>query len=180
MATNPNSRVEILKLVLADVEKERDRLRDARASWTARLGPLPASAAVVTGIVAAAQGKVDWWWAAGAGLIFIVLLAVSVGFAGLEPYRELRKDCQGKFDPSWAGRCVGFRRHEADLAEWLLSKIKLEEHIYGPLGERKCRWWPTRNVKSLGEALDSERAAANIVQGLFVAIFVVLVIGIAA
>jgi hypothetical protein len=40
VAQDQNNRVEVLKLVLADVEKERDRLRDARASWTARLGPL--------------------------------------------------------------------------------------------------------------------------------------------
>jgi hypothetical protein len=178
MATNPNSRVEILKLVLADVEKERDRLRNARASWTARLGPLPASAAVVTGIVAAAQGKVDWWWAAAAGLIFIALLAVSLSFSGLKPYRELRRDYQRQFDPSWGGRWVGFRRDESALADWLLSKIKLEERIYGSVAERR-RWWPTRKAGSLSEALDSERAAANIVQALFVLIFVVLVIGIA-
>jgi hypothetical protein len=43
-AESHDDRVEVLKLVLADVEKERDRLRDARASWSARLGPLPASA----------------------------------------------------------------------------------------------------------------------------------------
>jgi hypothetical protein len=63
VAEDHNNQVEVLKLVLADVEKERDRLRNARAAWTARLGPLPASVAVVTGIIAAKAGEVGWWWA---------------------------------------------------------------------------------------------------------------------
>jgi hypothetical protein len=179
MNRDRDSRVEILKLVLADVEHERDRLRDARASWTARLGPLPASAAVLTGIVGALEGKVAWGWAAVAASIFVMLLAVSVRFAGLKPYRGLRRDHQHHFDPSWREEYIGFRRDEVDLEKWLLSKISLEERICGPLGERERRWWPTQQAASLGQALDVERAAANIVLGLSLAIVVVLVIGIA-
>jgi hypothetical protein len=181
VADDQNSRIEVLELVLADVEKERDRLRDARASFTARLGPLPASAAVVTGIIAAAAGEVTWWYVAAAGLVFVVLLAVSVLFGGLKPYREIRSEHQDRFDPTWKERdeWIGFRVDEADLEKWLVAKIQLEERIYGPLGERERRWWPTRDPESLGEALDTERAAANIVQALFVVIFAILVVGLA-
>jgi hypothetical protein len=178
MTTNRDSRVEILKLVLADVEHERDRLRNARASWTARLGPLPASAAVLTGIVGAAKGEVAWWSTAVAAGIFVMLVAVSVRFAGLKPYRGLRRDHQRHLDPNWREDCIGFGRDETNLEKWLLSKIALEERICGSLGERERRWWPTRQVDSLGDALDVERAAANIVLGLSLAIVVVLVIGI--
>ena len=58
-------------------------------SWTTRLGPLPASAAGVTGFVAAKPGEVDSWWPAAAVLLFVALLAVSVGYSGLKPYPEL-------------------------------------------------------------------------------------------
>src|SRR5436189_46615 len=81
--------VEMLKLVLADVEAERDRLRSARASFSTRLGPLPASVAVVTGIAAAAAGKVDLLFAILAGVVFAGVLAVSIFFGGLKPYREI-------------------------------------------------------------------------------------------
>jgi hypothetical protein len=177
VAEDHNNRVEVLKLVLADVEKERDRLRNARASWTARLGPLPASAAVVTGLVAAKAGEVDWWWAAAAGLLFVVLLAVSVGYSGLKPYRELRAGLQEAFYPGWSERWFGFRPREDDVARWLVMKIKLEERICGAPGERRSRRLPTRKVKSLTHALNVERAAANIVYALSLVIFVVLVVG---
>jgi hypothetical protein len=181
MADNQNTRVEVLKLVLADVEHERDRLRDARASFTARLGPLPASAAVVTGIIAAAAGEVAWWYAAAAGLVFVGMLAMSVAFGGLKPYREIRREHQRSYDPTWKsrGESIGFRVDDRELDRWLVEKIRLEEKIYGRLGERERRWWPAREPESLSDALDTERAAANIVQALLVVIFAVLVVGIA-
>jgi hypothetical protein len=176
-AENHNNHVEVLKLVLADVEKERDRLRNGRASWTARLGPLPASAAVVTGLVAVKAGEVDWWWAAAAGLLFVVLLAVSVGYSGLKPYRELRQCLQEVFYPGWSKQGFGFRPEDHDVEMWLEMKIKLEERICGVPGERRSRWVPTREVESLTHALNVERSAANIVYVFSLAIFVVLVVG---
>jgi hypothetical protein len=177
VAEDHNNHVEVLRLVLTDVEKERDRLRDARASWTARLGPLPASAAVVTGFVAAKAGEVDWWWAAAAGLLFVLLLAVSVGYSGLRPYRELRHCPQEVLYPEWSKQGFGFRPQEDDLATWLEMKIKLEDLICGAPGERRSRLMPTREVESLTHALNVERAAANIVYALSLVIFVVLVVG---
>jgi hypothetical protein len=91
---------------------------------------------------------------------------------------------QGRFDPSWRGESLGFRlddaqRGDSGVVTWLEEKIRLEEEIYGRLDEGKRRWWPTRDVRSLSQGLDSERAAANIVQVLFVVIFAILVVGIA-
>jgi hypothetical protein len=177
VADDHNNRVEVLRLVLTDVERERDRLRDARASWTARLGPLPASAAVVTGLVAAKAGEVDWWWAATAGLLFVVLLAVSVGYSGLKPYRELRHCLQEVLYPEWSKQGFGFRPEEDDVATWLEMKIELEDRICGAPGERRSRLLPTREIESLTHALNAERAAANIVYALSLVIFVVLVVG---
>jgi hypothetical protein len=39
-------RVAVLEKAYTDLVSERNRLRDARASFTGRLGPLPASAAI--------------------------------------------------------------------------------------------------------------------------------------
>lgn len=167
-STGRDEQIELLKLVLTDVERERDRLRDARPSFTARLGPLPASAAVVTGIIASAAGEVDWWYVAGAGLVFAVLLMMSILFGGLKPYREFR----GK-------ETVAFRSSDTDLKEWLKAKIAFEARVYGVPAEPKYRLWPGRCPESLTEALNSERAAANIVQALSVLVLAILVVGIA-
>ena len=162
MTDNQNERVEVLKHILADVEKERDRLRDARASWTVKLGPLPASAAVVTGIAVAAAGKVHWGFAIAVGVVFILLLRVSTVSSGLKPYRKLRRDSQAAFDPFNGGSIV-FREHETRLEEWLRHKVQLEAQVYDPLAA----------------ALDRERGAANLVQGLFLLIIAILIVGLA-
>ena len=90
MTDGSNNRIEVLGRVLADIERERDRLRDARASFTALLGPLPGAAAVVTGIIASAAGRVDWQYVAATGFVLALIVIVSVRFMGLKPYRELR------------------------------------------------------------------------------------------
>ena len=77
MTDGSNNRMEVLGRVLADIERERDRLRDARASFTARLGPLPGSAGVVTGIIAAAAGRVDWQYVAATGFVLALIVALS-------------------------------------------------------------------------------------------------------
>jgi hypothetical protein len=168
MVTERNEQIELLKLKLDDVEHERDRLRDARPSFTARLGPLPASAAVVTGIIASAAGEVDWWYVAGAGFVFAVLLTVSILFGGLKPYREFRGE-----------ESIEFRSEETDLKAWLGAKIAFEQRVYGKPAESRHKRSPARCPDTLTQALNSERAAANIVQGLSVVILAVLVVGIA-
>ena len=176
-----DERIEVLNLVLADVEAERDRLRSARASFSTRLGPLPASVAVVTGIAAAAAGKVDLLFAILAGVVFAGVLAVSIFFGGLKPYREIRAVYQGAVDPNFEREAASlpFRKDDADLADWLNKKIELERRIYGPLIDRKWRWVPLPKVESLRDGIVTERAAANIVQALFLVIAAILIIGIA-
>jgi hypothetical protein len=168
IVTERDEQIELLKLKLEDVEKERNRLRDARPSFTARLGPLPASAAVVTGIIASAAGEVDWWYAAGAGLVFAVLLTVSTWFGGLKPYREFR-----------GRKSIVFRPDHTNLEQWLKEKIDFEQRVYGKPAEPKYQRWPARRPGTLTQALNSERAAANIVQALSVVILAILVVGIA-
>jgi hypothetical protein len=82
-----------------------------------------------------------------------VLLAVSVGYGGLKPYRELRAGLQEAFDPGWSERGFG-RPREDDVARWLVMKIKLEERICGAPGERRSRRLPTREGESLTHALN--------------------------
>ena len=123
MTDGPNNRMEVLDRVLADIERERDRLRDARASFTARLGPLPGSAGVVTGIIVSAAGRVDWQYVAAAGFALAVIVIVSVSFMGLKPYRELRSAEQPEFDPGWDGRSLAFRAGEGDPVAWLTRRF---------------------------------------------------------
>jgi hypothetical protein len=179
MTDGSNNRMEVLGRVLADIERERDRVRDARASFTALLGPLPGSAGVVTGIIASAAGRVDWQYVAATGFVLALIVIVSVRFMGLKPYRELRGAEQAAFDPGWDRRSVAFRAGEVDPVVWLTAKIRLESEIYGDPGDRRYRWWPSPRPTTLTQGLNSERAAANIVQGLVVVIFVLLIIGIA-
>ena len=61
----------------------------------------------------------------------------------------------------------------------MTAKIRLESEIYGDPGDRRYRWWPSPRPTTLTQGLNSERAAANLVQGLVVVIFVLLIIGIA-
>lgn len=49
-------RIEILEKAYSDLVGERDRLRDARAGFTARLGPLPAAAAIASASPPAGRG----------------------------------------------------------------------------------------------------------------------------
>jgi hypothetical protein len=179
MTDESNNRVEVLRFVLADIERERDRLRDARGSFTARLGPLPGSAGVVTGIIASAAGRVDWQFVAATGFLLALIVMVSITFMGLKPYRELRSEEQRSFDPGWDGESVAFRHGEGNPVAWLTEKIRLESKVYGDPGDPRYRWWPTLKPDTLAQGMNCERAAANIVQGLVVVIFVVLIVGIA-
>lgn len=88
--------IETLRLVHADLVRERDRLRDARRAVTAQLGPFPASAGLVVGLFAALQphfhGHPTRIVLISAAVLIFALI-VSVSFRGLrfKPYRELSK-----------------------------------------------------------------------------------------
>jgi hypothetical protein len=177
MGKKRDSHIEVLKQVLTDVENERDRLRSARARWTTLLGPLPASAAVIAGFIAAAADKVDPVWAWVALGVFILQVWLSHRFSGLKPYREFRADETKKPDEERGS--IVFHREETDLKQWLNDKIDAEERIYGDPGEEQHRLWPTRQPETLTEALNSERAAAGWVQFFFVLIIIILLVGVA-
>ena len=51
--------ISVLEKAYMDLVSERDRLPDTRASFTGRLGPLPASAAIVIGLVGTAATNVN-------------------------------------------------------------------------------------------------------------------------
>lgn len=173
-------RIQVLKQVHEEVVSERDRLRDARAAFTGRLGPLPASAAIVIGLTGTAAGKVDRGWILAAGVLFILLVLVSTVYSGLPPYRLLRAPLQRERD-QWPGSSestsFGFGRDARDLSKWLEAKIALEERICGELrGEQGFSL--TRSPTNLQQALDVERSAFIIVQILFVGIIIAVVLGI--
>ena len=86
-----------LKAGYEELRRETERLRDARASLTRQLGPLPISAAVVAGLVTGFAPpnsedviRHDWMlWVAGG--LFGLLVLLSILYSNLRPYRELRR-----------------------------------------------------------------------------------------
>ena len=174
------ARVEILEKAYADLIAERDRLRDARAAFTARLGPLPAAAAIVIGLAGSAAGKAHAWWVVEAAVMLALLIFVSTAYSGLPPYRLLRADHQGSFEPRPApsGEPLAFGLGAPDAGTWLERKIDLERELCGPL-RRTQTFSLAMDVKNLQEALDVERSAFILVQLLFAEIILVLVCGIA-
>jgi hypothetical protein len=169
-------RAEVLEKAYLDVVSERDRLRDARAGFTGRLGPLPASAAIVIGLAGSAAGKVNPWWIAEAAVLLALLIFISSVYSGLRPYRLIRADRQRDLDPGPDD--IGFGLSAPDRATWLTRKIELEQQVYGPLRERQA-FSLTLDVDNLQDALDVERSAFSLVQILFAEIILVLVAGLA-
>ena len=117
------SDLETLRLVYADLINERDRLRDARRSITAQLGPLPASAGLIIGLFAAfgdiESGRMTLLY--GLALLpFLLVMLVSTLALRRNPYRKLTKR-----EPQTA--------EGDDLLpeeEWLTQRIALERRSY--------------------------------------------------
>jgi hypothetical protein len=174
------AQVEILEKAYTDLIGERDRLRDARAGFTARLGPLPAAAAIVIGLAGSAAGKANAWWIVEAAVMLALLIFVSTAYSRLPPYRLLRAEHQGSFQPGPApsGEPLAFGLGARDLDTWFRRKIELEQEICGPL-QRTQQFCLTMGVRNLQEALDVERSAFVLVQLLFAEIILVLVCGLA-
>jgi hypothetical protein len=161
--------LKVLELRDGDLSNERDRLRSARASFTSRLGPLPASAGIVIGLAGAVADHIEEWaiWAAGG--VFVAIVLVSLFNSSLPPYRVLRalhakEDGYDLNDPT------------IDAKAWLKRKIALEKAIYGTPGEPTPR--TMLRPKTLQQAFDIERRALFIVQSLFAAIILALLAGI--
>ena len=168
MADDP--RTQVLENVYDDVDTERDRLRSARAGFTQRLGPLPASAGIVIGLAGAVGKDVEDGWLILAGGLFALLVFVSIVYSGLTPYRLMRAE---RLSPSDR---LDFWRESEDLQAWLRCKIELENDICGGLrAEQPFSLNP--NVDNLQQALDVERSAFTLIQILFVDIVLVVVAG---
>lgn len=167
-----DDRIRVLEKAHEDVVNERDRLRSARAAFTSRLGPLPASAAIVIGLAGSVADKLNPLWIVEAAVLLGLLIVISAVYSGLRPYRLIRAEVQGD------GRQLGFDVERSDYEAWLDSKIALEQSIYGPL-RRRQKVSLALDVGDLQEAFDVERSAFVGVQLLFAEIIFVLVAGLA-
>jgi hypothetical protein len=178
----------VLKAAYEDNRRENERLRDARASVTRQLGPLPLSAAVVAGLVTgfAPPGKQPiqhTWMLWAAGGLFAALVFLSILYSNLKPYRQLRseketsKDCRGPtqiVDRVLNGPYEAFNTEVE--AEWYTRMIWLERAVRG--GSRS-KWWEHRapwRTDSLVAGFDKERTGLVLVQGLFAAVIVFLIL----
>jgi hypothetical protein len=98
----PNvARAEILEKAYADLVGERDRLRDARAGFTARLGPLPAAAAIVIGLAGSAAGKANVWWIVEAAVMLALLIFVSTVYSGFVRTGSSGQSTSGPLSRGW-------------------------------------------------------------------------------
>lgn len=205
MSTSPSDLPPTLRLVHEDVVGERDRLRSARAAITSQLGPLPASAGIVIGLIGGLDHRVEHGFLIAAGVLFGLVILISVRYSRLAPYRVLRSrrvlgeqsgaerlggstpvktSDKREPEPQYIGSTVD---RSLEPADWLAKKIALEEQIYGPfrtnqrVGCIRCikRFaHPSRNVTDLQSSFDVELMILNIVQGLFACIVMVLLLGI--
>jgi hypothetical protein len=166
--------VNTLRLIYEHQVRERDRLRDARRTVTAQLGPLPASAGLVIGLFAGLSPNVEnrgLWWAALA--LFLGVIAVSVGSSRVDPYRRAAAEVD---EPRGEGLQPGDLLAEE---EWLATRIEIERRLYyGEAGEAPPRGLrrlsPSRG--SLQASFDLELAGLRMVQALLAAEVVLLVL----
>jgi hypothetical protein len=165
--------VKTLRLVYEHLVRERDRLRDARRTVTAQLGPLPASAGLVIGLFAALSPDVEnrgLWWAALA--LFVGVIAVSIISTLVDPYRRAAAEVD---EPRGEGLQPGDLLAEE---RWLARRIAIERRLYYGEAEeapsRRLRLLSSRG--SLQASFDLELAGLRIVQTLLAAEVVLLVL----
>jgi hypothetical protein len=206
VSTRPDNPLRTLELKHDDMVGERDRLRGARAAVTSQLGPLPASAGIVIGLVGSLGHGIERGFLVVAGVLFLLVMIVSIAYSRLLPYRLLRgarvladrqpnpaaarvgaaDPEQTDIEPTYLGATVP---QPSDTTDWLTRKVALEERIYGPLRQSQHVGFsrlisalvaPSRSLKNLQDSFDVERAALNLVQSLFACIVLVLLAGIIA
>jgi len=155
-----------LKLEYEFLRGENIRLRDGRAALTRKLGPLPISAAIVAGLVTGLAGEVEadaFLWSAL--IVFGALVVVSILYSSMKPYRALRREAERS------------PRSRESQEEWYDQAIELERTIYGKPAPRGPRGYlPSFNVQSLQDGYDRERRGLFIVQLLFAAVIVLLIV----
>ncbi len=189
-----HTHVATLKVAYEEIRRESERLRDARASITRQLGPLPISAAVVGGLVTgfAPSGQTvthHVWLLYLAGGLFALLVVLSIAYSNLKPYRQLRDEklkawCPSRFDglesPSQMLARLIKRPQEMGTqqasADWHRAMIRLELEIYG---QPRAKWSQHRfpgRIASLQEGFERERSGLVLVQGLFAVVIVLLIL----
>jgi hypothetical protein len=159
---------EALRLEYEYIRNENLRLRDGRAALTRQLGPLPISAAIVAGLVTGFTSTVHknaFLWLAL--FVFVVLVVVSIMYAGMKPYRVLRHEKE-----------AAFPRSTESPARWYRNAIALEEAIYGEHHHHKGlrAHLPNSDVTDLQDGYDRERSGLFIVQGLFAIVVILLIV----
>lgn len=173
-----NGEVAALRLSYEDVRRESKRLRDARAAVTRQLGPLPISAGILVGLVAAFSDKAAQLplWLAFA--FFCALILLSIAYSDMRPYRQVRaaKEAEWRKKLEARHREAAVRAREIGLQvedllperEWYAAMIQLERQIYGDLDRIDNRHGlPTRDLQDLQDGFDRERTGLYAVQVLF-------------
>jgi hypothetical protein len=157
--------IDALKLEYDYVHGENIRLRDGRGRLTRQLGPLPISAAIVAGLVTGLAGNVDGdAYLVSALVLFGALVVISILYSNMKPYRAMRGQAESP-------------RSTASPEEWYENAIELEKAIYGkPAGKGLRAYLPRFKVDSLQEGYDRERTGLFIVQLLFAAVIVLLIV----
>ena len=187
--TDRDEDIRSLQLAYDDIVRERDRLRSARASVTAQLGPLPASAGIAISVVGAlASNRVEDAWLIVASVLLLILVLVGIVFSVLVPYRRLRAHHEDEVarvtaSPRAPEPTAGASEHELGFSEqlprrlWLEHMIELERRIYGPLHANRRSFRHPFNIRSLQDGFDAERTGLYLIQLLFVALIAALVTG---
>jgi len=169
--SHENSKCDALKLEYEYLRDENRRLRDSRASITRQLGPLPIGAAVVAGLVTGFTANLHNRLLLGIALgLFVLLVAVSVRYSSMKPYRVLRQEAEEERPTP--------PRPRSSPEAWYDTAISLEEAIYGKPTEDTGlrRHLPKSNISGLQEGFDRERTGLFIVQGLFALVIVLLIL----
>jgi hypothetical protein len=166
---------DVLKLTLEDLQRENERLRDARGSVAAQLGPLPLSAAIVAGLVTgfggAGKTHLDHACLVGALVAFGAMVLVGVLYSAVRPYRKLRDAAEQDCQPSAS----------TSQLQYLERMIRIEDEVRGrSIGEggsttrllRPVLPWRAANLQ---EAFDAEWQGLFVTKILFIAAIVLLI-----
>ena len=168
-----DSEIAALRLTYEELQRENLRLRDARASLTSQLGPLPISAALVAGLVSgfsvSGASRLNEPLTIIALCVFAAMVVVSVCYSKLAPYRELRDEMKPERGELIAHRAGAGRDAER---EWYSKMIKLERSVRGnqdvPQGQKPRT--------TLTDAYNAEWWGVAITKCLFVVVVVLLIL----
>lgn len=187
-AASEDERLETLRRTYERICGERDRLRDARGFFARALGPAPASAGISTALVATfahTRDEVFLWLAVGA---LVALVVAGMLYGGKPAYRHLYAREIERLRERL--RTDSSLRTGTDVApgapledqllprDWYGAMIDLERKIYGPDDDRNHVRWPWETISTLQGGLDAERTGVWIVQLLWLAVIVLLVLSV--